>query len=325
MQVLWFPAFNNVINYQFPNSRAELQQRFAKYEGMVVQIADLDLVGAKDQVPDRAYKDMLFGNMYAVAGVPSTTAYSGIGFNKFDGLLCTKYQGSIWCPEAWDRLWKRPAGYSVPLVDLMRASTIVVQNKLLDLRGEEAPDGWRRATEDEDSGLATVWERAPPPPPPGSRLSDASGDTTVTADRMTNSTDEDVTFRRDDASGTARLTFARLAWPGYVATLDGRTLKTHSGPAGLLQVDLPSGVRSGEVDLTFTPPGQTASIASYGVGVLLTIGLGVVPWFRRRRDQPSSAEPVDNTDDRTQELPQVPDNTPAPVGSGSGTEGGVQR
>jgi hypothetical protein len=323
MQVLWFPGFYNVINYQFPNSRAELHERFDKYEGLVVQIADLNLVGPKDLVPDRAYKDMLFGNMYAVAGVESTTAYSGIGFTKFDSLMCARYQGSLACPEVWDRLWERPKGYSAPLADLMRVETVVVQNKLLDLRGEEAPDGWRRATEDEDSGLATVWERITPLPNPDGRLSAVTGDTDITADRMTSSTGESISFRRDDASDPARLTFARLAWPGYTATLDGRTLTTRSGPAGLLEVELPRGVTSGEVELTFTPPGMTAAVGAYGLGLVLTVGLGVVPWFLRRRNRPASQVP--DLDDLGPAPQHDPDNTPAPVGSGSGTEGGVRQ
>jgi hypothetical protein len=324
-QVYWFPGFNNVINYQFPNSRAELHERFDKYEGMVVQIADLGLVGARDQVPDRAYKDMLFGNMYATAGVESTTAYSGIGFTKFDNLMCTRYQGSIWCPEAWDQLWKEPKGYDAPLADLMRASTVVVQNKLLDLRGKEAPDGWRRATEDEDSGLATVWERVDPLTNPDGRVSDASGGTDVRSDEMTNSTDERIEFSRTDAAEPARLTFARLAWPGYTATLDGETLPIRTGPAGLLVVDLPRGATEGEVEVVFTPPGMTASIGAYGLGVLLTIGLGVGPWFLRRRDRsrPSSEPPSD--DHPTEIIDKHEDDTPAPVGSGSHPEGGFHR
>lgn len=319
MQVYWFPGFYNVINYQFPNSRAELAERFDKYEGMVVQIADLGLVGPKDAIPDRAYKDMLFGNMYAVAGVPSTTAYSGIGFTKFDSLMCARYQGSIACPEAWDRLWERPDGYDVPLADLMGVSTVVVQNKLLDLRGEEAPEGWSRSTEDEESGLVTVWERDDPLPHPDARVTHASDGVDVTGDEMTNATDERIAFERSDADDTGRLTFSRLAWPGYVATLDGETLKTHTGPAGLLQVDLPRGATSGEVELTFTPPGMTAAIGAYGVGILLTIGLGVVPWFRRR-----GRTPQDPTDSETTAVIEkaVPETTPASVGS---TEGGAQR
>lgn len=316
LQVIWFPGFYNVINYQFPNSRAELTERFEKYDGLTVQIADLGLIDPKDVNPDKAYQDMLFGNMFNVAGVESTTAYSGIGFTKFDSLMCTRYQGSIACPQAWKELWKRPRGYDVPLADLMRVETVVVQNKLLDLRDEDAPAGWRHATGKEDSGLVTVWERIDPVPNPDGRVSEASGGTEVRSDERVGQTDETVRFHREDPAATASVTFARLAWPGYTATIDGETVPVRTGPAGLVVVDLPRGVGDGELSLTFTPPGMTAAIGAYGVGALLTIGLGVVPWWLRRRNRP---EP----DDHLAEEIRVQD-APAPIGSGS-TEGGVSR
>lgn len=292
--VAWFPGFYNVAVYQFPNSRAELAARFSKYEGNVVQIADLGTLDAEDRVPDRAYKDMLFGNMYAVAGVESTTAYSGIGFTKFDSLTCTQYQGSITCPEVWDRLWRAPKGYDEPLADLLRVRTVVVQNKLLDLRDESAPVGWRRAREDEDSGLATVWERVDPLPRPDGRVT-AARNVDVVADQRVGSVDERITVRGVESG--AMLTFARLNWPGYTATIDGEALPIHTGPAGLVQVELPQGTRDGDVQLSFTPPGMPTAIVAYGLGVVLTAGLGIVPWVRRRsrrttatHDAPSRSE-----------------------------------
>lgn len=333
MQVYWFPGFYNVINYQFPNSRAELSERFDKYDGLVVQIADLGLIDERDRIPDRAYRDMLFGNMYATAGVESTTAYSGIGFTKFDNAMCMRYQGSTACPQAWDELWKTPQGYSEPLADLMRVETVVVQNKLLDTRRDDPPAGWRRATEDEDSGLATVWKRIDPLPNPDGRVSDATTGTDIQADERIGATAERISFHRDNPDEQASLTFARLAWPGYTATLDGETgpttLPIHTGPAGLLVVDLPRGVSDGEVKLTFTPPGTTASIASYGLGVALTIGLGVTPWFLRRRNRntPLPPAPSSTLDDaaRYDDSSHHLDDTPAPLGSGGSPEGGVHR
>lgn len=286
--VAWFPGFYNVIDYQFPNSRAELTAQFSKYEGNLVQIADLGRIKPEDRLPDRAYRDMLFGNMYSVAGVESTTAYSGIGFTKFDNLTCTRYQGSIACPEMWDRLWESPRGYDENYADLLRVRTVVVQNELLDLRDESAPPGWRRATEDEDSGLVTVWERVDPLPYPDGRVTAAQG-VEVTSDTRVGSVDERVSVRGVDSRAT--LTFARLNWPGYTASIDGTTLPIHTGPAGLVQVELPAGTKAGEVELSFTPPGMPTAIVAYGLGVVLTAGLGIVPWARRRRADSRAAAP----------------------------------
>ncbi|HEV2777951.1 MAG TPA: hypothetical protein VGX25_00985 [Actinophytocola sp.] len=314
LQVFWFPGFYNVLNYQFPNSRALLEERFAKYEGLTVQLADLHRVGGQDLVPDRAYKDMLFGNMYSVAGVESTTAYSGIGFTRFDNTLCAVYQGSTTCPEAWGALWRNFPGYDVPLADLLRARTVVVQNKLIDTRRSTPPEGWRRDTAAEESGLVTVWKRIDPLPFPGGRLSHATPGVSIVDDRPAGDVAERVRFHRDDASGPAALTFARLAWPGYTATVDGRALNLRTGPAGLVVVDLPAGVTAGEVELTWSPPGATVSAVALYLGAALSIGLVIGPWYLRRRTRRPDLGDAE----------QARDDTPEPVGTGSLVEGGVR-
>ena len=60
-------------------------------------------------------------------------------------------------------------------------------------------------------------------------FSDAYGPVTVSADRMTDEVGEQVQVHRE-GSGTARLTFARLAWPGYTASIDGRAVDVRRVP-----------------------------------------------------------------------------------------------
>ncbi|HEX4725744.1 MAG TPA: hypothetical protein VH333_24745 [Pseudonocardiaceae bacterium] len=277
LQVLWFPSNDNVMNYQFPTSTEQLQQRFAKYQGTVVQVAAFDNDPAADRLPARDYQDLLYGSMYSVAGVAGTTAYSGIGFSSFDGAFCMAYEGDT-CAQLWPTLWQHPAGYPVPLADLLRARTVVVQNSLVDTRSGPAPSGWRRSRADETSGLATVWTRDTAPPWPDGLLSYVSADIDVTADQRTGAVDERVTYR---APAAGMLTFARLAWPGYTATVDGQPVPTTTGPAGLLVVHVPAG--DGTVALAWHPPGERVSIVAFAVGVLLTLGLAVA---RRRRRSP---------------------------------------
>jgi hypothetical protein len=283
LQVLWFPANHSVTDYRFPTSARLLQERFAKYPGTVVQVASLVSGDLADRSPSRNYEDMLFGSMYSVAGVESTTGYSGIGFTRFDSAQCMAYEGNT-CPQAWPALWQHPAGYSVPLVDLLRGRTVVVQNALLDTRSDPAPPGWRRAPALETSGLATVWTRDQPPPWPHGRLSYASDGVQVVDDHMLGAVDEQLTYTLP-AGHPAALTFARLAWPGYRATVNGRAVRTEIGPAGLLVVDLPAGVHAGEVALSWRPPGSTVSAAAFGIGALLTSGLVLVPVVGRRRSR----------------------------------------
>src|SRR5439155_2755015 len=146
----------------------------------------------------------------------SLTAYSGIGFNPMDAELCVLYQGSTHCPEAWQRLWRPPPGADRPLADLLRAQTVVVQNALVDVRGAPAPAGWRLA---ESSDRVTVWKRVDPLPFPDGRLSSAPDGLRVESDRRVGRVGETLRFR--DAAGGS-LVFARLGWPGYRASVDGR-------------------------------------------------------------------------------------------------------
>jgi hypothetical protein len=273
VQVVWFPGNDTVTNYRFPTSVALLQSRFAKYHGTTVQLASVGRDVA-ERLPDKAYTDLLYGSMYSVAGVESTTAYSGIGFSALDGRLCQTYQGSVNCPAAWTRLWRAPGGYPVPLADLLRAQTVVVQNSLVRTRNEPAPAGWHRTPADETSGLTTVWTRNRPLPWPTGRLSYAPPDVHVLADTVTGQVAEHLTYRRT-GTGPATLTFARLAWPGYSATVDDRPAAVRSGPYGLLVVDLPAGRAAGDVELSWSPPGWRVSAVAFALGLALTAGLAV--------------------------------------------------
>lgn len=318
VQLHYFPRNDGVANYRMPTSQQELQQRFAKYKGVTVQIASTATLNPRDMVPDRIYKDVLFGNMYGVTGTESTTSYTGIGFTKFDSLLCIAYQGST-CPDAWDNLWKAPKGYDVPLADLVRAETVVVQNSLVDTREDPPPAGWRRDRSAEDSGLVTVYRRIDPLPNPDGRVSHASDGVTVSDDKRVGDVDETLSFRRDDAGDTGALTFARLNWPGYTATVNGKPTTVRTASTGFVVVDLPKGVESGEVELTWTVPGASVSRVAFGAGILLTILLVALPWWRRRRTAGAPDSPAAQSDptDTTSE-----DGTMEPVTASSAPTGG---
>jgi hypothetical protein len=280
-----YPANTQTEAYNLPTSQHYIQQHFAKYQGITIQLASADLLRRESaDYPEYGYKDILFGGMYSAADVESLTGYGGLGFTKMDTTMCMRFEGTNTCPEPWRELWKHPEGYSVPLADLLRAQTIVVHNKLVDTRFETPPAGWQRDRPAEESGLVTVWKRIAPVPLPDGRVSNASGGLVVDTDGMTGRVDERITYHRDDASGPATLTFARLAWPGYTATVNGQQVDVHSGPSGLLVVDLPAGVAAGDVELSWEPPpGATVLIGSFVAGLLLSIGLGVWPVIVRRR------------------------------------------
>jgi hypothetical protein len=310
-----YPANTQTEAYNLPTSQSYIKQHFAKYHGITVQLASADLLRRESaDYPQYGYKDILFGGQFSVAGVESLTGYGGLGFTKMDDTMCMRFEGTNTCPDPWQRLWEHPEGYSVPLADLLRAETIVVHNKLVDTRNVTPPEGWRQDPSADESGLVTVWRRIAPVPLPGGRVSNASDGVTVDGDAMTGQVDERINYHRPSASGPASFTFARLAWPGYSATVNGNRVPVRSGPSGLLVVDLPEGVTAGDVELSWQPPpGAGVLIAGFVAGLLLTIGLGIWPVIARRRRTGPGSDP-NPTDDRTPSDVEDSETTPLAVG-----------
>ena len=272
-QLMIAPANDNVADYNLPHSRSALVEQFAdRYQGVTVQIADV--MGADfDREPDGGWQDLLIGNMYSVAGVESTTAYSGVGFNKLDGALCIQYNGSS-CPLAWDALWEAPKGADAPLADLLNAQTVVVQQDFVET---STPEGWTLA---EETDHALVYTRDTPLAFPEGRVSAVSDGINIESDVMVDSINEDVVL----GSGTGgTITFARLAWPGYSATIDGLTLPVQAGPAGLLTVSVPDSLNGGTLELRFTPPGLSIGLISLVLGLLGAVLIGFLTARARRR------------------------------------------
>jgi hypothetical protein len=296
VQLSWMPVNGNVLDYQFPRSQAQLEDTFAKYRpGLTVQVAAIEQT-PRDRGASGVYGDLLFGSMYAVAGVESLTAYSGVGFNALDRAQCMAYQGST-CPEAWDALWERPPGADAVLADLLRAERVVVQRSLVDTRRDPVPEGWSRVESDR---FVDVYQRDDPLPYPDGRLSDLSGPAEVTDDVADDGVREVLDVRRT-APGDVQLTFARLAWPGYTVTLDGTPLRAEQGAAGLLTVTLPADADGGRLVVDWDPPGNTAAQAAAGLGLALTAGLVAVDLVGRRRTRRAAVEQTAETRNRTEE------------------------
>jgi hypothetical protein len=128
--------------------------------------------------------------------------------------------------------------------------------------------------------VRTVWVRDRPVGYEG-RLAWASPGTVVLSD-VDRGVSEEVRVQVPTA-GT--LLFARLAWPGYTATLDGEPVDVRDGPAGLLAVDVPAGRHLVEID--FRSPGLAGGADVLAAAALLGLvqsAVWLVPrwrWGRR--------------------------------------------
>jgi hypothetical protein len=276
LQLAAFPGNFNVKPYYYPHSVNALRSTFAdRYQGETLQIASFrtasDTVGLG---PDKAWRYFLFGYSYQVAGVDAVNSYTGMGFSAFSDTFCLDGFGSS-CAQAYPNLWQ-PTTSGAPVADLMRLRTIVVENALV---GEVAvPPGWQVVEHDQ---VVTVLRRTGPLPWPEGTLSFAGPAVAVTRDTSGDSTSESVRFTAT-GQGSRRLVFARLAWPGYQARIDGQDIPIATGPSGLLAVDLPPGVTTGELTLRWTPPGLWAGAGLAALAALGALALGLVTRRARR-------------------------------------------
>jgi uncharacterized membrane protein YfhO len=86
-----------------------------------------------------------------------------------------------------------------------------------------------------------------------------------------------------------RLVFARLAWPGYEATVDGTPVTVESLDDMLVSVVVPARGDIAELRLEYRPPGHRLGLILALAGVLLAC-LVVVDWRRgsaRRAHDPT--------------------------------------
>lgn len=296
MQAFWFFGAEAPVSYYFPTSMPQAKAEFQhRYPGQVVQIADPGLIGPP--APGReAWRDLVPGNLFQAAGVRSVNAYTGMGYAALSDQLCLGYNG-LTCPEAYADLWRTPPGSAIPLADLLRVDTVIVQREMVP--DPRIPAGW---TVREQNERVVVLGREHVADRPAGRLSWSSPDVRVRANTTVDDRTERVRFDRTSQQGTARLVFARLAWPGYTATVDGNRVPARSGPAGLLEVELPPGTDGGQLRIEWTPPGMKGGLALATAGLFSAVVLGAVQGRRNRRRTPENRVPAQNAPVRESEV-----------------------
>jgi hypothetical protein len=277
MQLHWFPANLDVTPWRFPHNVAKLRADFAdRTDGNTLTVADPYLLPPGSAQPNGAWREILFGNLNQVAGMPSLNSYTGMGNQKFGDALCMVYHGGV-CPEAYERIFAVDPRTGRPLADLLRLRSVVVVNGYL--QGNSSvnapPPGWEISRR---TDLTTTLRRGDSLPYPDGRVSWAEPSVTVTADHASGSLAERVRY-----TGGGTLMVAALAWPGWHATVDGKAVPVQQGPAGLIQVDLPQSNAESTVRLWFWPSGLRQGAELLTLGVLIGVGYCVVYSVQRRR------------------------------------------
>jgi hypothetical protein len=227
------------------------------------------------------YDHFLFGSMYDVAGIEAVNHYSGMGYYAFSKYLCLRYNGAS--QRCGLKRVFTPVENGLPtMARLMKLRGVVASaSQYPDL---QAPPGWHA----EKQGDAWLLVRETRPKWPDSRLSWRSSDLrvqsargTLDSERVQFTVEESVEQVGGDVPSRS-LVFARLAWPGYTASVNGHEVPIIPEPHGLVQVQLPAGVRAGTLELSFAPPGLHGGLALVGLALVGAFAGSVLELHRRR-------------------------------------------
>lgn len=188
-----------------------------------------------------AWGSLAFGNYAKNLGLDYVNAYTPIGYRKFSKLLCMGWDGST-CPAAFGAAFSVEPATGRTYVDLMKVDRVVLQRaQYPDAGTHPAPPGWKWVDYPGHERYIWVLERADGP------VSNRNGYIADTHDVSTTPIGRDgfTSHIRVTSDTGGRVVFARLAWPGYRVTLDGRDIGFHTIANIFVAVDIPSGTRNG--------------------------------------------------------------------------------
>ena len=137
VQSYWFQENSNVATYDFPTSIDQIRSDFADVTPPVFAVAGGPLFRLP---PEERYDSVLLGDMWAVAGLESPNAYSGIGFVKADEATCIGYYGGT-CDNAWNALWEVEPTTGATMADLLRINTVVADRASVPAAAVRGPGG----------------------------------------------------------------------------------------------------------------------------------------------------------------------------------------
>ncbi|MFD4369000.1 hypothetical protein [Rhodococcus sp. NPDC058521] len=282
-QVSTYPKALN--KWYLPTSQAEAKAQFPQWEGTTLQLGTRGLVRITEDTPRLPWHSLVFGNYAKDLDLDYVNAYTPVGHRDFTSILCMSFDGST-CEAAYQNVFAVDLYTQRTFADLMRLDRVVLQRKQYPHVDETPPPpGWKWIEPPAvTKGEIAVLERVDGP------VSTAPGrvSATVGAEVTPESSSVDHEQLSVSSPNGGSVVFARLAWPGYTATLDGRPLQTKGIGGTFLYVDLPPGTENGDLEIHFDPPGWRVGFAGMGFGAFVLLVLTVLHYrnrFRRSRQR----------------------------------------
>ncbi|MFI6869838.1 hypothetical protein [Nocardia sp. NPDC050406] len=284
----------NIMSWNLPADRDEAKAAFPKFSGgTTIQLGDRGLLGPNDKSLDGAYGSLVFGNYAKDLELNYVQGYTPNGHFYFGEMTCMRWDGSV-CPDAYRRMFTPEPTTGRTLADLMLIDRVVLQRAMFpDADAQPAPQGWHWASYPGHEKWISVLERdGGPISTVNGRIADAHNVTATSVSESNTSSSVRVS-----SENGGRVVFARLGWPGYRVTLDGKSIPFTTVAKSFVAVDIPAGTSNADLEVTWRPPGWKIGIATAAAGL---IGLGVLQWLwiRSRRDD------EDDSGDGSAETPE---------------------
>ncbi|WP_312037015.1 hypothetical protein [Nocardia flavorosea] len=291
-------TYPHPMSWNLPESRSEAQALFPDFDGTTLQLGNSGIFPGDAKDLTGVYSSLVVGLYAADLGLDYVNGYTPIGHDAFSQRTCMRWEGST-CPEAFDKIFAPEPVTGVPLVDLMKVDRVTLMRLVYpDARDTPPPPGWHWVDYPPNDKWIWVLERDTGPiSTDNGRIAHTAGVEAVSVSETENTSTVRVTSEHG-----GRVTFARLAWPGYRAELDGREHDYEALDDIFVSVQIPPGTENAELMITWRPPGMYLGLATFvlgliGIGVLQLLYIRNRPRPRHEPEDPKSEPP--STTDRT--------------------------
>lgn len=278
--------------WQLPRYQSEAREQFPDRPGTTLQLGDREASLQNTDGPTERWEAQTYGNYAKILDLDYVNVYTPVGHRAFGDLVCAVFDGST-CRAAYDNVFAIEPTTGRTYVDLMLVDRVVLQIARY--------PAWQQLP------VAAGWEWVDVPEPQADQIvvleridgpiSAAPGTVSAVVDATAESvsvSEVNETVRVSSEAGGS-VVFARLAWPGYTAALDGEAVPTAELDDIFLTVDVPPGTADAELEIVFRPPGFVPGLVAMGGGLIalaLLTGLDI----RDRRRRGDDSEPgVDAT------------------------------
>ncbi|APE37005.1 hypothetical protein BOX37_27210 [Nocardia mangyaensis] len=278
-------SFPHPMSWNLPESRSEAKARFPDFDGTTLQLGNSQIFPGDAKNSDGVYTSLVVGFSAEVPGVTYVNGYTPIGNRAFSERTCMFWEGST-CAESFGKIFEIEPATGKPIVDLMKVDRITLMRLVYpDARWQPPPPGWHWVDYPPNDKWIWVLERD------GGPISTDNGriaDVGTGVDAVSTAESGYTSTARVSSETGGRVTFARLAWPGYRATLDGRDLDVEALDDIFVSVTIPPGTENAHLEVTWRPPGMYLGATILALGLT---GIGLLHWwFVRNRRRPESAD-----------------------------------